>query len=129
MKILLACGLEKQIQLFVPPVLHHQTRLSTMIQSKKYFTQLLQALQYIHDKSVAHRDLKPQNLLLDYEGNLKVSDFGLSTPYSVSTTIVGTQAFMAPEIFYPEPYNSCATDLFSAAIILYIMMTLQLPFG
>ena len=48
-------------------------------ESLRLFSQLLSALEYIHDKSVAHRDLKPQNLLLDHQGNLKLSDFGLST--------------------------------------------------
>jgi len=47
----------------------------------------------------------------------------------VTETIVGTPAFMAPEIFYSESYNAPITDLFSASIILYIMLTLKLPFG
>ena len=43
--------------------------------------------------------------------------------------MVGTQAFMAPEIFYPEPYLASGTDLFSASIILYVMLKMQLPFS
>jgi serine/threonine protein kinase len=47
-------------------------------QSRKYFQQLIDAVDYCHSRGVYHRDLKPENLLLDAAGNLKISDFGLS---------------------------------------------------
>ena len=90
---------------------------------------MLDGLEYLHSKNISHRDLKPQNLLLDKNGDLKISDFGLSTMSITSKTIVGTQAFMAPELFYPEPYFGKTADLFSASIILYIMLTMELPFN
>uniref|UniRef100_A0A8R7R3E9 non-specific serine/threonine protein kinase n=1 Tax=Triticum urartu TaxID=4572 RepID=A0A8R7R3E9_TRIUA len=48
-------------------------------EARKYFQQLIDAINYCHSKGVYHRDLKPENLLLDSRGNLKVSDFGLSS--------------------------------------------------
>ncbi|KAJ4930442.1 hypothetical protein NE237_002660 [Protea cynaroides] len=47
-------------------------------EARKYFQQLINAIDYCHSRGVYHRDLKPENLLLDAYGNLKVSDFGLS---------------------------------------------------
>jgi serine/threonine protein kinase len=55
----------------------HQGRLKED-QARKYFQQLIDAVDYCHSRGVYHRDLKPENLLLDSAGNLKISDFGLS---------------------------------------------------
>jgi serine/threonine protein kinase len=55
----------------------HQGRLNEE-DSRKYFQQLIEAVDYCHSRGVYHRDLKPENLLLDSNGNLKISDFGLS---------------------------------------------------
>jgi serine/threonine protein kinase len=55
----------------------HQGRLKED-ESRKYFQQLIEAVDYCHSRGVYHRDLKPENLLLDTDGNLKISDFGLS---------------------------------------------------
>ncbi|KAH9297208.1 hypothetical protein KI387_028890 [Taxus chinensis] len=52
-------------------------------ESRKYFHQLINAIEYCHSRNVYHRDLKPENLLLDGKGNLKVSDFGLSVLHKV----------------------------------------------
>lgn len=71
--------------------------------ARRYFQQLVSALNYCHENGVAHRDVKPQNLLLDHKGNLKVSDFGLSAlPEQLRDgllhTACGTPAFTAPEV-------------------------------
>ncbi|OMO54749.1 hypothetical protein CCACVL1_27627 [Corchorus capsularis] len=71
--------------------------------ARSYFTQLVSALNFCHQNGVAHRDLKPQNLLLDQNGNLKVSDFGLSAlPEQLNNgllhTACGTPAYTAPEV-------------------------------
>eukprot|EP01018_Ginkgo_biloba_P025002 Gb_27822 [translate_table: standard] len=79
-----------------------QSRLSEN-ESRRYFQQLIDAVDYCHSKGVYHRDLKPENLLLDSQGNLKISDFGLSAlPQQVREdgllhTTCGTPNYVAPE--------------------------------
>lgn len=49
--------------------------------AKRFFHQLMNGVEYLHNKGVAHRDLKPENLLLDERDNLKISDFGMATMF------------------------------------------------
>ncbi|KAM0830342.1 hypothetical protein ACQ4PT_066282 [Festuca glaucescens] len=71
-------------------------------EANKYFYQLIDAVDYCHRRGVFHRDLKPENLLLDNQGNLKVSDFGLSVlrkPGQLLSTSCGSPCYVAPEVF------------------------------
>ncbi|URD99143.1 CBL-interacting serine threonine-protein kinase [Musa troglodytarum] len=81
-------------------IIHHG-KLSEA-ESRRYFQQLIDGVQYCHSKGVYHRDLKPENLLLDSQGNLKISDFGLSAMpaqgVSLLRTTCGTPNYVAPEI-------------------------------
>lgn len=101
-------------------------------EARKYFQQLIDALDYIHKHHAVHRDLKPENLLLDRNGNLKVTDFGLSTTSLTSSEIFktrcGTPNYVAPEIFSPDGYHGPPVDIWSAGLILYVMLTAMLPF-
>ena len=84
----------------------------------------------MHNNDIAHRDLKPQNLLLDVEYNLKITEFGFScraTSGLHSTYIPGTRHFMAPEI-WKGAYNAHEADLFACGIILFFMRTGSCPF-
>ncbi|URE26469.1 NAF domain [Musa troglodytarum] len=70
-------------------------------EARKYFQQLIDAVDYCHSRGVYHRDLKPENLLLDSKGNLKVSDFGLSVlrkPGDLLSTACGSPSYVAPEV-------------------------------
>ncbi|KAM0830341.1 hypothetical protein ACQ4PT_066282 [Festuca glaucescens] len=70
-------------------------------EANKYFYQLIDAVDYCHRRGVFHRDLKPENLLLDNQGNLKVSDFGLSVlrkPGQLLSTSCGSPCYVAPEV-------------------------------
>lgn len=85
-------------------------------------------LDYCHRMGLAHRDLKPENLLLDRNFDLKIADFGFAAPIEGKLgdgfleTIKGTENYMAPEILAGERYRGWETDLFSAAVILFIMI-------
>ncbi|KAL8263548.1 hypothetical protein R6Q59_021678 [Mikania micrantha] len=98
-----------------------------------YFQQLVSALHFCHQNGVTHRDLKPQNLLLDAQGCLKISDFGLSAlPESQKDgmlhTACGTPAFTAPEIIRRKGYDGAKADAWSCGIILFNLLTGYLPF-
>lgn len=97
---------------------------------RHYFRQLINGLEYLHNNSVVHRDLKPQNILFDKEYNLKITDFGLATIVDKTqpTTNCGTANYKSPEMLLKVPYNGILNDLFSAGIILFNMITAKSPF-
>lgn len=102
--------------------------------ARKYFQQLISAVDYCHSRGVSHRDLKPENLLLDENENLKVSDFGLSAlPEQLRQdgllhTQCGTPAYVAPEVVRKKGYNGFKADTWSCGIILYTLLAGFLPF-
>lgn len=105
----------------------------TAVLARTYMKQLMGAVKAMHDVGVTHRDLKPQNLLLDGNFNLKVADFGLSKIFDkpsrnvLKTTVVGTRGFRPPEIVLERSYtNSC--DIFSCGVIMFIMLWGYPPF-
>ncbi|XP_073063053.1 CBL-interacting protein kinase 2-like [Primulina eburnea] len=102
--------------------------------AKKYFQQLISAVDFCHSRGVYHRDLKPENLLLDENGNLKVSDFGLSAlaeskrQDGLLHTTCGTPAYVAPEVINRRGYDGSKADIWSCGVILYVLLAGYLPF-
>ncbi|KAE8789157.1 CBL-interacting protein kinase 2 [Hordeum vulgare] len=102
--------------------------------ARKYFQQLICAVDFCHSRGVYHRDLKPENLLLDENSNLKVSDFGLSTISECRRldgllhTSCGTPAYVAPEVINRKGYDGAKADIWSCGVILFVLMAGYLPF-
>jgi hypothetical protein len=96
-----------------------------------YATKICSALDYAHDHGVVHRDIKPANILIDKMGEPKITDFGVakltSTNLTRTGTVVGTPSYMSPEQVTGQPVSG-ASDQFSIAVILYQMLTGELPF-
>lgn len=97
-------------------------------EARRYFQQLINAVDYCHSRGVFHRDLKPENLLLDSHGVLKVSDFGLSALSQqlqgdgLLHTACGTPNYVAPEVLKDKGYDGTASDVWSCGVILYVLM-------
>jgi serine/threonine protein kinase/DNA-binding LacI/PurR family transcriptional regulator len=105
----------------------------TMERAGEIFSQLGRGLAYAHSKGIIHRDLKPANVLFSSTGDAYLTDFGLAkwvegtSALTQSGKIVGTPAYMAPEQLRGEPIDQRA-DIYSMGIILYQMVTGELPF-
>ena len=104
------------------------------VSAKFYMSQIFLAIDYLHKNGYIYRDLKPENILIDKDGNIKLTDFGLSKVISnngdinTTNTLCGTLEYIAPEIFKRKPYDK-SIDWFSFGVVLYEMLTGQLPFN
>ncbi|KAK6138707.1 hypothetical protein DH2020_027550 [Rehmannia glutinosa] len=101
--------------------------------ARKYFQQVVSALRFCHQNGVFHRDIKPQNLLLDQNGLLKITDFGLSALSDQKRdgliyTACGTPAYTAPEVVYRKGYDGEKADAWSCGVLLYVFLVGSLPF-
>ncbi|CAN6200340.1 unnamed protein product [Urochloa humidicola] len=103
-------------------------------EARRYFQQLINAVDYCHSRGVYHRDLKLENLLLDINGNLKISDFGLSAISDqvkndgLLHTTCGTPNYVAPEVIDDKGYDGALADLWSCGVILFVLLAGYLPF-
>ena len=98
---------------------------------RRYTHQLLQGLEYLHSKKIAHRDLKGDNLFLDSKDNLKVGDFGTSKELQtmrVTDSVAGTPNFMAPEVIACSGHSFQA-DIWSVGCCVIQMLTGKPPFS
>ncbi|KAK2973123.1 hypothetical protein RJ640_012602 [Escallonia rubra] len=102
--------------------------------AKNYFHQLISAVDFCHSRGVYHRDLKPENLLLSEDGNLKVTDFGLSAftehlrQDGLLQTRCATPAYVAPEVIGKKGYDGAKADIWSCGVILFVLLAGFLPF-
>jgi hypothetical protein len=100
----------------------------------KYLLQTLHALRAAHREGVAHRGLKPENMLMDAYGNVKVSDFGFARIVERDASVIrqvyvgmGAVAYMAPELFADPANAGPQADIYALGIIFYELLTRRLP--
>ncbi|KAJ8309428.1 hypothetical protein KUTeg_014302 [Tegillarca granosa] len=99
--------------------------------AKEKFKELVSAIDYLHKNKIVHRDLKCENVLLDKQNRIKVSDYGFSryfNPGDISKTFCGSAAYAAPEILQGTPYHVPLHDIWSMGVVLYIMVCASMPY-
>ena len=97
----------------------------------RIMSQLLDALEYSHKNGVVHRDIKPSNIMLLADGTVKVTDFGIARIESSTLTragaVMGSPSYMSPEQFLGISVDA-RSDLYSAGVVLYELLTGEVPF-
>lgn len=100
-------------------------------EARKFFQQIICAVEYCHRHKIVHRDLKPENLLIDRDKNVKIADFGLSnimTDGNFLKTSCGSPNYAAPEVISGKLYAGPEVDVWSCGVILYVLLVGRLPF-
>ncbi|VVC38326.1 Protein kinase domain,Protein kinase-like domain,Protein kinase, ATP binding site,Serine/threonine- [Cinara cedri] len=103
---------------------------------RRWFLELVSAVEYCHQNGVVHRDIKCENLLMDTNYSIKLSDFGFARnnmlkkngQMKTSTTFCGSYAYASPEILKGIPYQPNASDIWSIGVVLFGMLYGTLPF-
>ena len=99
--------------------------------AKFYIIEIILAIEYLHKNKMLYRDLKPENVLIDINGHIKLTDFGLSKiiqkPKEKAYTICGTPQYLAPEVLSDKGYD-CTVDWWSLGCVLYELLIGRSPF-
>jgi serine/threonine protein kinase len=96
------------------------------------FKQIVIAVQFIHERDIAHLDIKPENVLIDASGTLKLADFGLAqklTSPSSITKFTGTANYACPELFYEQATDGKKADMFSLGVLFLELLYHVHPFA
>ncbi|XP_077583782.1 rhodopsin kinase GRK1 [Stigmatopora nigra] len=96
-----------------------------------YIAQIVQGMEHLHQKRIIYRDLKPENVLLDNDGNVRISDLGLAVELKEGKTMTkgyaGTPGYMAPEMLKGEKYDT-SVDYFTLGVTLFEFLAAKNPF-
>lgn len=104
-----------------------------LLVSCNFFVQLLQGIADLHSVNVVHRDLSLENVLVTADNEVKICDFGLATICAAGVNItdgraVGKVKYMCPEVYYGEEYDARLADVWSVAVIFFLMLTNVFPY-
>ncbi|XP_059137391.1 sperm motility kinase X-like [Peromyscus eremicus] len=94
------------------------------------FQQVVSGVHFLHQKRIAHRDIKLENVLIDGAGNVKLCDFGMARQLAEGQMLeefYGTLVYLAPEILARKPYDGLVGDMWSLGVLLYVLVTGQFP--
>uniref|UniRef100_A0A8C6NXJ0 Serine/threonine-protein kinase BRSK2-like n=1 Tax=Nothobranchius furzeri TaxID=105023 RepID=A0A8C6NXJ0_NOTFU len=100
-------------------------------EARKFFRQIISALDFCHSHSICHRDLKPENLLLDEKSNIRIADFGMASLQvgeNLLETSCGSPHYACPEVIRGEKYDGRRADVWSCGVILFALLVGALPF-
>eukprot|EP00300_Choanocystis_sp_HF-7_P023789 c2501_g1_i1.p1 GENE.c2501_g1_i1~~c2501_g1_i1.p1 ORF type:complete len:484 (+),score=125.76 c2501_g1_i1:35-1453(+) len=103
-------------------------------EAMRFFASMVQAVQVCHDHDVCHRDLKPDNMMLTLDKQIKITDFGMAVldqdteSANLLDTICGTPNYVAPEVLAGQGYDGKKADVWSLGCVLFVMMVGELPF-
>ncbi|KAK3726879.1 hypothetical protein QZH41_005365 [Actinostola sp. cb2023] len=106
-------------------------------EARKFYHQLIEGTEYLHNKGVVHRDLKCENILLNRDNQIVISDFGFARTQHImpdtgkrrlSQTFCGSYAYAPPEILRGIAYDGTLADIWSLGVVLYTMVCASLPF-
>merc|ERR1719262_1046576 len=100
----------------------------TKSQAHFYSASIALALEYLHARHIMYRDLKPENVLLDFKGNTKLVDFGCCKKALRTNTLVGTPEYFAPETILGKGYT-CVVDWWALGVMMHEFICGPLPFG
>jgi serum/glucocorticoid-regulated kinase 2 len=91
-----------------------------------YFAEICLGMKHLHDNNIVYRDIKPENILIDFEGHVRIADFGLSKPHmepeDVAYSFCGSPEYMAPEMLLKSGHNF-QLDLYCLGALLFELIT------
>lgn len=99
---------------------------------KRIFRQMCLGVQYLHERGLAHRDLKPDNILINRDFDVKLCDYGLlceSRSSRISSTKCGTLPYMSPEMIHEKSYSGRSADIWALGVVLYVVVTGCIPWA
>lgn len=101
--------------------------------AKRIIAEIVLALSWLHERNIVYRDLKPENVVLDGDGHVRLADFGLAKVLKsehdyLTQTICGTTAYAAPEMLQSNPYN-VSLDLWCLGVFIYHILSGRTPFN